>query len=228
MDRRERYENLNEALLSSLRGFQADLWTCLPGIIQSYDATKRTCEVQPTVMANVTDPVTGSVAPVNLPLLLDCPVQFPGGGGITLTFPLAKGDECLVIFASRCIDGWWQNGTVSQQTLIRMHDLSDGFVIPQIRSVPNVESSISTTTAQLRSADGTVLVELDAVNKVVNVTAPTINMGAHGQTLQKLVTETFMTLFNAHTHTSAVSGSPTSVPLVPMTSAELTSTVNGG
>src|SRR5260363_73502 len=49
---------------------------------------------------------------VELPLLGDVPVFFPRGGGCTLTFPVQKGDECVVVFASRCIDGWWQSGGV--------------------------------------------------------------------------------------------------------------------
>ena len=80
---------------------------------------------------------TGKTSSVNMPLLPDVPVVFPGGGGFTLTFPVASGDECLVVFASRCIDAWWQSGGVGEPMEPRMHDLSDGFALVGVRSQPH-------------------------------------------------------------------------------------------
>ncbi|MFW8450019.1 Gp138 family membrane-puncturing spike protein, partial [Klebsiella pneumoniae] len=70
---------------------------------------------------------SGAQVSVNLPLLVDVPVVFPRGGGCTLTFPVKPGDECLVIFADRCIDFWWQSGGIQEPVDERMHDLSDAF-----------------------------------------------------------------------------------------------------
>lgn len=53
----------------------------------------------------------------------------PRAGGFVLAFVPKKGDECLVIFADMCIDGWWQAGKVQNQAEVRRHDLSDGFAI---------------------------------------------------------------------------------------------------
>lgn len=171
MDRRERLGDPEEALRAAMDGRQAAMWTALPGLIESYDATKGTCVVQPSIQMTQEKPDL-SVAPITLPLLLDCPVVFPAGGGVTLTFPIAKGDECLVVFASRCIDAWWQSGGVQPQAEFRMHDLSDGFALVGVRSQPRVLTGVSTTTAQLRSDDGTTFVELDPAGQVVTITAP--------------------------------------------------------
>lgn len=170
MDRRERGGDQRAGILAALAGLQASIWTALPGIVQSFDAAKRTCVVQPTLQANVQAP-DGSKSWVTLPLLLDCPVVFPGGGGFVLTFPLAEGDECLVVFASRCIDAWWQSGGIQVQAELRMHDLSDGFVIPGPRSAPAVEPGISTSAVQLRSTDGSAFIEIDPGGNVA-ITAP--------------------------------------------------------
>lgn len=169
MDRRERGGDLQTGLLAALTGHQATMWTALPGIIQSFDPTKRTAVIQAALQAQVQAP-DGSYSWVTLPPLLDCPVFFPGGGGCTLTFPIAFGDECLMIFASRCIDQWWQSGcpldangkpTSQIQAEFRMHDLSDGFAYVGVSSLPKVIPNISTTKTQLRNDLGTTFIELD-------------------------------------------------------------------
>jgi len=59
-----------------------------------------------------------------------------------------------------------------------------------------------------------------------SVTAPTINLGATGQTLLQFVTSAFTSLFNGHTHNET--GSVTLAPNQQMGSSHLTSTVKGG
>ena len=107
-----------------------------------------------------------------MPLLLDCPVHFPSGGGHTLTFPLATGDEVLVVFAARCIDGWHESAAVAPQAEVRLHDLSDGFCIPKVWSRPKALSGISTAATQLRSDDGSTFIELNATTQAVSIMAP--------------------------------------------------------
>lgn len=171
MDPRERYNDHEDAFRIALDARQAQIHTCFPGIVQSFDAAKMTAVVQPAIKYQVRDQA-GTWNWVTLPLLLDCPVHFPGGGGFSLTFPLGEGDECLALIAERCIDGWWESGGVQPQAEFRMHDLSDGFCIPKVWSQPKKLSGVSTSTAQLRSDDGSTYVEVSA-GHVVNVKAPT-------------------------------------------------------
>lgn len=165
MDLRERIEDPVEALRAALDGRQAQLWTACPGIIESYDAERQTCAVQPAIKGRVESP-DGSVASVALPLLVDVPVIFPGGGGFVLTFPIAKGDECLVVFSSRCIDAWWQSGGVQEAMTARMHDLSDGFAIVGPRSQARKLPAVSATATQLRTEDGATYLEIQPGGKV--------------------------------------------------------------
>lgn len=169
MDRRERAGDMQAGLVAFGDGLQAGIWTALPGIIQSFDPAKRTCSVQPALKAKLTY-LDWTFDWIELPLLVDCPVQFPGGGGVFLSFPLKLGDECLVVFASRCIDAWWQSGGVQPQAELRMHDLSDGFVVPGVRSVPKVQPNISTARAELRTDDGSAKVSIDPASKEIDVT----------------------------------------------------------
>jgi len=217
MDRRERTDNYEEAVRAALDGRQAGIWTALPGIIQSFDATKQTASVQPAIQAQVRKP-NGDLEWVTLPLLLDCPAQFPAGGGTTLTFPVASGDECLVVFGSRCIDAWWQSGGVQPQAEFRMHDLSDGFVLLGVKSVPNVVANISTTAVELRSDDDATKLSLDPSAQTVVITAPggttinantTINGDLHvtGTITGDTDVKTGSISLKTHTHTGVTSGS---------------------
>jgi len=179
MDRRERYYDPEEMLRLAMDGKQAQIWTALPCIIQSFNPVAMTCEAQPTVNGIVRQQ-DGTSKEIKMPLLLDCPVFFPGGGGVTLTFPIKPGDECLVIFASRCIDAWWQQGGIKGQAELRMHDLSDGFIFAGVRSQPRA-FAVNTTSAQLRTDDGAAYVELNPTSKNINVLTPAnVNVTAGG------------------------------------------------
>jgi hypothetical protein len=171
MDRRERSGDFFQALRAAQQDLAANTWTALPGTIESYDPLTQSCTIQPGIQARAQQP-DGSFVWVTLPLLVDCPVEFPSGGGLSLTFPVERGDEALVVFSSRCIDNWWVNGGVQTQADLRMHDLSDGFVFVGVSSKPNVMPDLSTDAAQLRDTPGTTRVEVTKTG-LVNVVAAT-------------------------------------------------------
>ena len=124
----DKFRSLTEKIASELR-------VAAPGIIRAYNAGTNTATVQLAIREKVSQ-MDGTTADTDLPLMLDCPVMMPRGGGYALTFPLAAGDECLVVFADSCIDAWWQSGGVQNQLEKRRHDLSDGIVIPGLWSQP--------------------------------------------------------------------------------------------
>lgn len=172
MDVRQHLDDPSTAMAMETRKRQSQMWTAIPGIIQSFDLVKMTCEVQPAIQGTKADPKTGATSHHDMPLLVDCPVCFPSGGGAILTFPIAEGDECLVVFSSRCIDVWWQQGGVQPPMSQRMHSLSDGFAILGARSQAKAVAGISTTTTQLRSVDGTTCIELNTGAQSITLTAP--------------------------------------------------------
>lgn len=171
MDRLEKTNDPTTSLLAALAGNQTGIWTAMPGIIQSFNPSKLTVTIQPAIQSSL-ERKDGTWEWVDLPLLVDCPVIFPNGGGFILTYPLVPGDECLVIFASRCIDNWWLSGGVQRQAEIRLHDLSDGFCMPGPISQPNIPGGISTSAVQMRTKDGTASVSLNTATKAVTVTTP--------------------------------------------------------
>lgn len=179
-DRRERLGDFDTSLLAAMQGHQAGVWTAMPGIVQSYNSAKMTAEVAPSLKAQVLQP-DGTTLWVALPLLVDCPVIFPSGGGFTLTFPIAAGDECLVVFSSRCIDSWWQSGGVQVQADMRMHDLSDGFVLVGPRSQPRVLAPAgSGDGVELRNDARTAYVRIDETGNIFATTDANAAIDADG------------------------------------------------
>lgn len=130
-DRDEMYRRMNE-------NNSYDLRVAAPGIIQSFDSETQTATVQLAIREKIN--IDGNVSNEEIPVLLDVPVFFPGGGGYSITFPINAGDECLVVFGDMCIDGWWQSGGVQNQIDKRRHDLSDGFAFVGFKSKPNAGS----------------------------------------------------------------------------------------
>lgn len=173
MLQQERTADLMVALQNVLRGWQRSMYTALPGIVLDDSpvvAADGTISVQPSIRGRMRAP-NGTETDVTLPKLIKVPLVWPSGGGFSMTFPIAAGDEVLVVFGSRCIDGWWQSGGVQSQIELRMQHLSDGFAIPGPRSVPRAIGAVSSVAVQLRSDDGACYVEVAPGHKV-NVIAP--------------------------------------------------------
>lgn len=159
MDRAERLNDPEEALRLAIDGALARLWTAAPGIVQAVDLVAQTCSVQPTIQGEIAGP-DGETQTVNLPLLVDVPLVFPRAGGFAVTFPVAAGDEVLVVFGARCIDAWYQSGGVQPAAEARMHDLSDGFAIPGPTSQPRKLAAVSTVNMQMRTEGGEAFIEM--------------------------------------------------------------------
>lgn len=128
-----------------IEGRLKDLHTVLPGIIDSFDPATQTASVQPAIKRIFTER-----GPVALPVCVDVPVMFPGGGDFYLTFPVKQGDECTLHFSERCIDFWFANGGVQLPAEYRLHDLSDAFAFVGVNSQPRKIPSFNATAVELR------------------------------------------------------------------------------
>jgi hypothetical protein len=161
-----------------IRQANADLRVAIPGIIQSFDPIRQLAVVQIALRENVRTVInttTGVTAwrDTAIKPLQDVPVVLPRGGGYSLTLPLKSGDECLLVFGDMARDLWWVRGGVQNQFEKRRHDVSDAFCIPGPWSKPRAISNYSTTSAQLRSDDGTVTIDISTSG--VAITAPTVS-----------------------------------------------------
>jgi hypothetical protein len=136
------------------------LHVAMPGIIQSFDATKQTVTVQPCITERIN--IDGVLSRQRLPLIVDVPIILPRSGGFSITLPISQGDECLLIFSDSCIDSWWSAGGIQDQMFRRRHDLSDAFAILAPWSQPRVLQGYSQNSIQMRNDAGTNYIELSA------------------------------------------------------------------
>lgn len=122
-------------LRALLTAFKAEVFADLNchqvGQIVSFNAALQTAVVQLSLQRSVNG---GLVA---YPLLTDCPVLVLNGGGASLTFPIAAGDPCFVLFNDTDIDKWFTTGNVVAPNTGRTHSLSDGLVIVGARNLSN-------------------------------------------------------------------------------------------
>lgn len=153
-----------ESLRVVLEGFRYSFFCCIPCIVESFNPSDNTITAQPVIQnININD---GLNVNESFPLLNHVPVLFPGGKDLFITFPINVGDECLVVFADRAIDSWWQQGGEQPPIMSRAHDLSDGFAIFAPRSLPNVIQSYDNNSIQIRNKELTSQITINENGKI--------------------------------------------------------------
>lgn len=147
----------NPSLLDVLSRHSAnernDIHTALPAKMVSCDGHSATVQLM------ITQVMRGGEA-LELPPLVDVPVGFYRGGGFCVTVPVKAGDEGLVIFAERCIDGWYVSGQQSAPLDTRFHDYSDAFFLPQGSSQPNRIPAYSADSLSMQTDDGSTFIRI--------------------------------------------------------------------
>lgn len=152
MDIRERYFDQEEQSRVLLDSLQARMWTALRVIVEEYDEKTQTVKLKAAHKVIQRSP-EGKMEAVELPLFQDVPVNFPSGGGVTITLPLKKGDEGEIQFMSRSLDTWHQQGGTQTPIDMTMHSLSHGTFHPAGRSQPRKLKNVSKDSVQIRSDD---------------------------------------------------------------------------
>jgi hypothetical protein len=107
----------------------AEVHTCLPGVIVSYDGN--TAVVKPALAKQLAN---GDVLPA--PQIVQVPVCWPcgdmGGAKALITVPLKAGDAVKLSFSERALENWL-SGADSAPDDPRQFDLSDAFATPVMR-----------------------------------------------------------------------------------------------
>jgi hypothetical protein len=214
----------DEGIRSFVENALKDVHTCMPGIVQSFDPEKQTVTVQPAIKTVLRDD-----GPISLPICLDVPVVFPAGGNFVLTFPVQPDDECLLVFAERAIDFWWDRGGVQLPSEVRFHDLSDGFAIVGVNSRKKAEEipPAATDACELRTRDGTTVLRVEGGTIFIGgkTGAELAIKGETYRTAESTVStawSTFLDALNIYIATIKPIADPTNAATSPLTAAVLT------
>lgn len=121
-----------ELLESNNDSLQKKMHVALPAKVVSFNTSEQTVTIELMITQMAYD---GSM--LDLPPLVDCPVQMFSYGEFFITAEPQQGDEGLAHFSERCIDGWWESGRKSVPLDVRFNDLSDAFFTGGYKSKPN-------------------------------------------------------------------------------------------
>lgn len=120
------------------------------GEIVSFNPSTQTAEVQ-IKMSYV---VNGEIK--QYPVLLDCPCVVLGGGDGRITFPIAPGDSCLVLFNDKDMDNWYASGQTMLPNTERMHSISDAIALVGIRNKQNQITDYFADGVELKHGNSTI------------------------------------------------------------------------
>lgn len=134
------------------------------GEIVSFNPSTQTAEVQ-IKMSYV---INGEIK--QYPVLLDCPCVVLGGGDGRITFPIAPGDSCLVLFNDKDMDNWYASGQTMLPNTERMHSISDAIALVGIRNKQNKITDYLTDGTELKYGGSTIKLKDNKVT-ITNGTA---------------------------------------------------------
>ena len=138
----------------------AELHTCQPGSITSYDSATQTASVQLLLKTRHLDETDAEVS-VPVPELHDVIVMHSGPGKNRITWPVKVGDVVLVHFCEASISTFKVKGGMVDDGDPRRHDLNDAIAVlaPHSRNAPPTDAP---TDAIVHHADTGIKIKLGA------------------------------------------------------------------
>lgn len=140
--------------------------TSIPAIIDDFNAEQQTVSAIPAIMAKYVS-LDGIVSYLPYPKIIDIPLAIQQGNGISITYPIKKGDVCTLIFSQRSIDNFIESGEISEPfdginkvtSVLRCLDMSDAMCFPGIIANKKIQN-YSTSAVEIRNEDSSVKISL--------------------------------------------------------------------
>ena len=179
--------NLITAMQHAIVNALSSVHTAFPAQIEKYDFSTAKADVKPLLIANYPDGST-----MELPVIPNVPVVWPRTSLGSISFPLQRGDGCLVICSERSIDDWLLLGGKGAPADPRMFDLNDAIAIPGLYS-------FASQTKITNNEDFQITFNTDSgVKNILIKKNGDVEIGGTG--LKKLITEEVISKLNSHTH----------------------------
>lgn len=152
---------LDPQTFDMLQSLKQDIFRSLNAVkigqIRVFDPSKKTAQVQ-ILFKRVVPSQTGNDGQTiqDYPVLVDCPVFTLQGDGGAIQMPIVPGDQCVLLFSDRNIDGWFQNGSAVAPFDARCHDLSDGICLVGLNSLASDLSDYPADTLRISYDDAAI------------------------------------------------------------------------
>jgi phage baseplate assembly protein gpV len=187
------------------------LRVAMPARIEAYNPLTSMADVLVAIPQ-----LRGDGSTLDTPIIAEVPVLWMRAGEMSITFPLNRGDQGLVIFCDYDIAKWATSLSEDAPQSLRRHNLTDAVFIPQTHGL----KPSSTVGISIKNGVTEVLVTPTGVSVTAGeatVTAPTINLtGAVGITGAVTITGAVAITgglttdgkdFGTHTHGGVQTGS---------------------
>ena len=212
----------SETLKHAVNAILSDVHTALPGVIESYDPSKRSATVKPTLKKKFL-----SGEELDYPIIGAVPVIFPSGGGASITFPLSRGDGVWILFSERSIEAYLSgSGQIQTPSSARKFALSDAVCIPGLFPFSGIPTNGYTNGLELlykntkvQINDNDVVMEKGGATFKFDSSGITVTIGATTITLSATGVKASIAGLNydlaTHVHPTAATGPPSPPTPIP-------------
>ena len=127
----QRNPSLEEVIRAAIESYLGDFYVAMPGTVVKYNSATQSADVKPLLKKTVIFD-SGEEAVESIPIVPQVPVIFPRTSQYFLSFPLAPGDNVLLLVNDRSIDSYMgSTGKFDVDPVdLRQHDLSDAVCLP--------------------------------------------------------------------------------------------------
>lgn len=206
--------SLADVILAATQSAAAALRVSIPAKIVSFDSATQTATVQP-LLKDVKE-IDGERVTLDLPMVEDVPVQFPGAGGYVVTFPVNAGTPCWLVVSDRAVDNWHKApSNPVDPGIARTHDLTDCCAILGVRSSSAALSEFEASGARFGKVGGPgISVRTGSVHLGVEENESATEAAVLGTALRAEL-QNLRNVFNSHVHNVTALAAPTGTSIIP-------------
>lgn len=191
------------------------------GRIEKFDPATGLADVKP-LQKETRDEDGQEDVVYSMPVVPNVPVFCLGGGLFADTFPIVKGDECVMLCSDRSLDRWFDQGGEQDPIFLTRHSITDAIALVGLRSKPNTLAEWPTDRREIGKQgslkiavkDGSVHLGVpsgtDATDNVALASLVKAELQAQRDKLDALVSA-----FNTHIHQVPAAPGPTDKILAP-------------